>query len=70
MKKNKSLENLQENKTEFEKNQINSDINQKSINNTHTEKTIYYGEFLLKNKNSTKKERCKAILDFYKKLFG
>jgi len=69
MKKNKSSKNLQENNNKINLDSDNDFLSNEN-NNLQNEKIISYGEFLSKNKNATKKERCNAIADFYKKLLG
>jgi hypothetical protein len=68
-KKNNSKLNLCE-----DINSNNIDLIQKSYNKSNTnsndKETISYGTFLNLNKNASKKERCNAIYNFYKKIMG
>lgn len=44
--------------------------NHNDVDKHISDKIISYGDFLVKNKNATKKERCNAIYNFYKKLLN
>lgn len=65
MKNENNFEKVQE--TNNELNLINGYVEE---SNKDSNKILSYGEFLQKNKNATKKERCKAIVDFYSKIFN
>ena len=59
IKKNKSIQNINELKNVNNINKFES-----------TEKLISYGEFKIKYPNATKKQRCEAIKTFYKILLS
>jgi hypothetical protein len=61
---------INEKNTSSEKIQENNYIIANNSNNNSEKKILSYGEFLSKNKNATKKDRCKAIVDFYIKIFN
>lgn len=44
--------------------------NHNNVDKHVSDKIVSYGDFLVKNKNATKKERCNAIYNFYKKLLN